>query len=162
MSTYAPKSGAFPLSAADIFKLWISNAPVTVSLEANGSSEAGWAASGSVIGGVFIFRGTDRLKIKSFSSLGVGGGLFGVSGQVVGMKYYYLGSIDNFNMQLFSGESIDAELSIGEGVIGGGVLRVVQNPNYRDEFLIGIGGYVGLGAGSPVSWSITWQNTYVN
>jgi hypothetical protein len=128
-------------------------------LELNGSSDAGVAGSGSLYGGILVTRGIDKFKYRSFMSLGVGAGVFGVSGQIVSMKYYYVGDINNFSLKLFEGSSFDGEISVGEGLIGGAIVSVVRNPEFHNEFLIGLGMFVGAGAGSPVSGSATWQYT---
>ena len=156
------KNGELPVSTKDILKLYFTTLPVAISLELNGSSEIGWGVSVTPIGGILATRGVDKFRFKSFTSAGFGGGFFGASAQILGTRYYYLGDINNFNLQLFEGESLEGELSFGEGLIGGAVISIVQNPYYRNEFLIGIGGYIGLGAGAPVSGSATWQNTLVH
>lgn len=132
---------------------------MAVSLEANVGYEAGVATSASLVGGILVTRGDDAGKVRAFSSAGVGGGVLGVSATATGMAYFYYGDINNFNLSVFEGTSYDIEVTAGEGVIGGGIISVAPNVNHPGEYLIGVGGMIGFGAGSPVSGNATWQQT---
>lgn len=133
--------------------------PVALSLEANVGYEAGVATSTSLAGVIFVTRGKDRFKFKGFTSVGVGGGVLGISATANGMAYFYFGDINNFDLTTFEGSAYDIEVTAGEGVIGGGIISVAPNVNHPGEYLIGVGGIIGFGAGSPVSGSATWQMT---
>lgn len=138
--------------------------PAAYSVELNGSAEGGVAGSLSLYGGLFVLRGPDRLKYRSFitSSL-VGGGSVGVSAQLVSMKYYYFGDINNFTLaNTFVGSSFDIDLTVGETIVAGGFISIMFNRNHQGEFLLGTGFGAGTGA-SPhfTSGSITYNQTWL-
>ncbi|MFA9370978.1 MAG: hypothetical protein ACERIH_04655 [Labilibaculum antarcticum] len=159
-STNTSSSGGnITLGLGYIAAIYNTMRPVAYSVELNGSAEAGVASSASWYGGILVTRGPDVLKYRSFASVGIGAGVLGVSGQIVGMKYFYVGDINHFNLSVFSGQSWDAEISAGEGLIGGATISIMRNSEYTNEFLIGIGGFMGGGVGSPISGSSTIQTT---
>ena len=138
--------------------------PAAISLEINGSAEGYVASSLSLIGAALAIRGPDRFKTKGFTSSGIGIGGVGVSGQLVKMRYFYLGNIDNFTLKnTFEGWSADFDVTFGEGLVGGGFISVMPNQSVKGEFLIGIGEGLGIGW-SPffLSLSGTMQYTRIH
>jgi hypothetical protein len=133
--------------------------PVAYSVELNVGKEAGSAASTSPTGLIFVIRGPDRYKIRGFTSVGVGGGWLSVSATSHSIYYFYYGDIKNFDLTVFEGSAIDVEVTGGKGLVAGGIISVTPNRRVQGEYLIGIGAVGGFGAGSPVSGSITWQQT---
>ncbi len=136
---------------------FISNAletmmPVAFSLEGTGSSESGGASSMSPIGGILIVRGPDAFNTKGFTSAGLGVGWVSSSATLVGYVYYYLGDINNFSMKTFEGWGNNINVSGGEGFTIGMNISWVENPNAKDEYLIGVGFGGGFGV-SPTLFS---------
>ena len=82
-------------------------------MEANVAYEAGVATSASLVGGIYVIKGSVKGKIKAFSSAGVGAGVLGVSATATRMIYYYHGDINNFNLSVFEGTSYDVEVTAG-------------------------------------------------
>ena len=148
---------------------WLSNAfnnaslssmrPVAYSLETNVGYEGAGAVSSSPISALVILRGKDRFKVKGFSSAGLGVGILEISATVTGTTYFYSGNIENFDHKIFEGTSYDIEVTAGEVIVGGAIVTYTENINHPGEYLIGIGGSLGFGVGTPISGNVTWQQT---
>ena len=151
--------GSSELSIRQVLRNIESFTPVAGSLEINVGTETGAAASTSP-GGVFIpLQGRDKYKVRGFTSVGMGAGALGVGATLNSISYFYTGDIEHFVLRTFEGRSDDFDLSFGEGIIGGIIFTIAKNPRYNNEYLIGIGGVIGFGAGSPISGSYTGQQT---
>ncbi|PKG42682.1 hypothetical protein CXF67_08955 [Psychroflexus sp. MES1-P1E] len=133
-----------------VIKAILSTKPVAYSLELTGASEAIGASSMSPWGGVFITAGPDIGKYKNFTSLGLGAGWISSSAMAVGYKYYYLGNVRNFSMETVEGWGNNLSLSGGAGAAVGLNLSWVENQKAPGEYLIGIGGGLGVGVGPTI------------
>ena len=152
-------SGSSELSIRQVLRNIESFTPVAGSLEINVGTEAGAAASTSPAGVFIPLQGRDKYKVRGFTSVGMGAGALGVGATLNSISYFYTGDIEHFDLRTFEGRSDDFDLTLGEGIIGGIVFTIAKNPRYNNEYLIGIGGVIGFGAGSPISGSYTGQRT---
>ena len=113
-------------------------------------------------GGILVTRGPDKWKFKSFTAGGAGAGWVSANAMGLGYTYYYTGDVNNFSMKTFEGWGNNVSVT-GDAVLAVGVnISWVENPNAPGEYLIGIGGALGVGIGpTVVSGQYTRQFTHI-